>query len=125
MNILEKIKLVFATLDEIDDYVNELNDKLSKLDLMQQDILHLIETENLDAKRCCRVIKELKKIRINRRNIKNNIEISNKYNEQRERISRKDNRKFLLVELFKREKIINKKYNYRVYTQEEINNILK
>lgn len=76
MVIIEEIKSIIGKLDEIDDYCDSLSEKISQEDLKEQDLLHLIENEKLTAFECYRVIKEMKKIREERRKIKHDMEIA-------------------------------------------------
>lgn len=125
MDLIEEINSVIEQLDNIENYCASLNDKLSNEDLKQQDLLHLIEENKIGAFQCYRLIKELKKIRLTRRKIKNDIELSNVFNNNKNKLISKDFRKFLLTELNKRNKTLNQKYKNRYYQECEIDKILK
>jgi hypothetical protein len=67
--------------DDWNDYINglrkrynELDGFKSKYDLAEQDILHYIEFEKYDAATGARLLKKLKEIRIQRREIKSEYE---------------------------------------------------
>ena len=125
MVIIEEIKSIIGKLDEIDDYCDSLSEKISQEDLKEQDLLHLIENEKLTAFECYRVIKEMKKIREERRKIKHDMEIASSFNKSKNKLIAKEYRKFLIADLYKREKQIGIKYNNKYYTSEEIKKIIK
>ena len=125
MNVIEEIKEVVDKLDKIDEYNSTLNEELSINDGKELDLLHFIENNKINVLWCYRVIKEIKKIRECRRKVKNDMELINKFNEQKNKLITKENRQFLLTELHKREKTLNLPYKNRQYTDEELQKILK
>ena len=125
MVLIEEIKSIIGKLDEIDDYCDSLSEKISQEDLKEQDLLHLIENEKLTTFECYRVIKEMKKIREERRKIKHDMEIASSFNKSKNNLIAKEYRKFLIADLYKREKQIGIKYNNKYYTPEEIQRIVK
>lgn len=125
MNVAEEIKEIVTKLDKIDDYSNSLSDKLSVVDSKLQDLLHYIENNKINILWCYRMIKEIKMLREERRKIKNDIELLSKYNEQKNKIISKENRQFLLTEVYKKEKSLGKKYVNKQYTEDEMQKIIK
>lgn len=125
MNVIEEIKEVVERLDKIDEYNSTLLDKLSELDQKQQDLLHYIENNKINVLWCYRMIKEIKTIREQRRKVKNDMELLSKYNEQKTKMISKENRQFLLAEIYKKEKTLGKNYTNKQYTEEEMQKIIK
>ena len=125
MNVIEEITTIVTLLNELDNYSSGLVNKISELDLKQQDLLHYIENNSLKTNECYRIIKEMKKIRESRRKVKNDMDLLSKYNEQKTKLVSTDNRRFLLAEMHKREKILGKSYTNKGYTDEELESILK
>lgn len=125
MNVAEEIKDVVERLDRIDEYNNSLTDNLSELDCKQQDLLHYIENNKINVLWCYRMIKEIKQIRQKRRKVKNDMELLSKYNEQKNKMISKENRQFLLAEIYKKEKMLSKNYTNKQYTEEEMQKIIK
>ena len=125
MNVIEEIKDVVEKLDKIDEYSNSLTDSLSELDCKMQDLLHYIENNKINVLWCYRMLKEIKQIREKRRKVKNDMELLSKYNEQKTKIISKDNRQFLLAEIYKKEKSLSKNYTNKQYTEEEMQKIIK
>ena len=125
MNVTEEIKEVVERLDRIDEYNNSLTDNLSELDCKMQDLLHYIENNKINVLWCYRMIKEIKQIREQRRKVKNDMDLLSKYNEQKTKIISKENRQFLLTEIYKKEKTLSKNYTNKQHTEEEMQKIIK
>jgi hypothetical protein len=53
------------------------------------------------------------------------MELLSKYNEHKNKIISKDNRQFLLAEVYKKEKTLGKKYVNKQYTEDEMQKIIK
>lgn len=125
MDVIEEINEVVKRLNKIDEYNSTLADNLSELDCKQQDLLHYIENTKVSVLWVYRMIKELKNVRINRRKVKNDMELLSKFNEQKTKLLSKENRQFMLAEIYKKEKMLGKKYTNKKYTEEELQKILK
>lgn len=125
MNIVEEVKEVISKLNTIDSYNSSLPQQLSIIDKKQQDILHLIESQKISAFEAYRIIKELRQVRIERRKIKNDMELLRVYDENKNKLSSNENRQFLLHEVCKKEKNLNTEYKYQEYTKEELESIIK
>ena len=125
MNIVEEIKEIVNKLNELDNYSEGLINELSRLDLMQQDLLHYIEINKISTNEAYRLVREIKNVRNKRRKVKNDINLIAVYNAQINKLVFKDNRQFLLTELFKLEKKLDKTYTNKIYTNEELESILK
>ena len=95
------------------------------VDSKLQDLLHYIENNKINVLWCYRMIKEIKVLREERRKIKNDMELLSKYSEQKNKIISKENRQFLMTEIYKKEKLLGKNYTNKQYTEEEMQKILK
>lgn len=88
MNAEELLKYMLNFFQDIDKQIKEIENELSQKDLEQQDILHYIENNTLNAGKYAKVGKLLKQVREERRYIKNDLEraycirntLTNKYN---------------------------------------------
>lgn len=120
MNVKDKINDVIVILNEIDTYDSALSDNLSLVDSKICDLLHLIENNTLKTNQCYRVIKELHNLRIERRKIKNDMELMKVYRDNKQKLSNQDYRQFLLSNIGKKEKQLNGEYKNRIYTEEEL-----
>lgn len=125
MDVIEEINEVVKRLNKIDEYNSTLADNLSELDCKQQDLLHYIENTKVSVLWVYRMIKELKNVRINRRKVKNDMELLSKFNEQKTKLLSKENRQFMLAEIHKKEKMLGKKYTNKQYSEEELQKILR
>lgn len=74
MTVEEILKLMKQFFENIDKELKELSEELSQKEQEQQDILHYIENNNLNAGGYSKAGKLLKKIRQERRQIKNDID---------------------------------------------------
>ena len=125
MDTIEDLKEIIIKLNEIDNYRESLSEQLSIVDEKQQDILHLIEKQKISAFGAYRLLKELKKVREERRKIKNDIETLHSFNDQKSRLLTKENRGILLQTLSNREKKLNTEYTNRQYKDGELEAIIK
>lgn len=75
MEIEDLLKTMLAFFQDIDKRLEKLNNELSIADIKQQEILHYIENHNLNAVDSCKIIKLLKTVREERREIKNEQDV--------------------------------------------------
>ena len=125
MDVMAQIKEALRLLNSIDEYGSTLVSRLSDLDSKEQDILHYIENNRLNPLWCYNILKKIKNIRMERRKVKNDMELMSKYNDLKNRLSSKDNREFILSQLHIKEKQLNTVYKNRKYSEEDIRDILK
>ena len=125
MDIVEEIRNIVVKLNELEKYKEELPQKLSIQDSKEQDILHLIEYEKFTAFEAYRLLKELKKVRKERRIVKNDCELLQCFSANKNKILNENNRQFLLQDLYNKQRNLKAKYKNRQYTEEEFNKILK
>ena len=126
MNVITQINDIVDKLNELDVYDSGLEQRLKIVDGQTQDILHYIEHNKINMLTCYNLIKKIKTIRVERRKIKEDIEILKRYNELKQKlISNVDNRKIVLTEIYKKEKQLKTDYKNRQFSEEDIQNILK
>lgn len=125
MEVVKTLQEITKTLDELDTYYDGLTNELSTIDLKIQDLLHFIENNKISILWAYKYIVELKKLRLERRRIKNDMFILGKYSEHKNKIVSSGNRQFLMTELYKAEKQLSTPYKNRQYKDEEIEEILK
>jgi hypothetical protein len=128
MEVLENIKEAIKLLQDNEEYYQELNGEGGLISVADQKIdywLHYIEFNSVDAKKMCRVHKELKKLRNERRKYKNDAELIKVFKDNEQKLVNTQNREFLLAQVCKTDaKQQNAKYGSMVYSEEEINEIL-
>lgn len=125
MNIAYELDNSIQILNKVDEYIDTLVEELSNYDKRTTDLLHYIENNNLNAPQSCKIIKEIKKIRQERRKIKNDMELSKVYKDNINKLVNIDSRNMLMTKVHKTEKQLESEYQNRIYTQEDIDNILK
>ena len=96
MDIMAKTKEVIDLLDQIEEYGHSLMPKLSELDSKEQDILHYIEANKINMLTCYNIVKKIKDIRVERRKVKNDRELMDKWHDMKTKlISNSNNRQFV------------------------------
>lgn len=123
-DILSETKEIVQKLNELDEYFDSLAEKQRETDYKLSDLYHYIENNQLKTNECYRIIKEIKKQREIRRRLKNDYELLKTFNNNYGRLNNSNNRKMLLAEVNKMNKQLNQKYKNRVYTEEEMRQIL-
>lgn len=98
MPVEDLLKYMHQFFTSIDNEIEEITQELSVVDLEQQDILHYIENNNLNAGGYARAGKLLKDVRKRRREIKTDLE---KMSSIRDNLTRKYNDKFIVNDLNK------------------------
>lgn len=71
------LKYMLTFFQDIDKRLSELSKKQSVWDIKQDELLHYIENNKLDAVRACKIVKNLKYVREQRRQVKNEMNIIN------------------------------------------------
>ncbi len=120
MEILEKVQEANSILNEIETYYDSIPSKQSKVDSELSDLLHYIENNNLNASQSCKIVKQMKKKRIERRGLLNDFEMLKTYRTNSSKLSNSANREFLLAELNKTAKKLNCEYKNRIYNDEQL-----
>lgn len=123
MSIEEILKLMLDMFQNTDKRLNELSKQQSEWDIKQDELLHYIEIHNLDAIKCCKIIKQLKYVRDERRKVKDEINIIRSLKDS---LLDKYNNKFIekdLIITLKNLKVLedrqlNPQYTYQYLTEE-------
>ena len=74
MEIEDILKYTLTLFQDIDKRLSELRNQQSIWDIKQDELLHYIENHNIDAVRACKIVKQLKYVRGERRKVKDEIE---------------------------------------------------
>lgn len=75
MGIEDILKYTLTFFQDIDKRLAELYSKQSVWDIKQDELLHYIENHNLDAVKSCKIVKQLKYVRTERRQVKDEIDV--------------------------------------------------
>lgn len=123
--VLQRINNIVSSLNDIQKIKDDHSSAMQEVEYKISDILHLIELNDIPDSACKKVIAELKKLRILRRDLKNQYELLKTFDTHKEKLL-KDNARFMFnAEIGKMEKRLHSAYNNRVYTEEELNNFIK
>ena len=125
MEIVKTLQNIVNELDNIDTYDEGLAGRLSEIDQKIQDLLHYIEVNKISILWSYKYMAELKKLRVERRQIKNDMYLLTKFNEHKNKMISSGNRQFLMSEMYKAEKQLETPYKNRQYKDGEIEDILK
>lgn len=123
--IIEKVKNAIETLDEIDNMIQTQSSELQQVDYKLSDLYHLIENNELNEDASVNVIKAIHDLRKQRRSLNNEHELEVVYQTHKLKMTGTDTRQFLMAELHKVSKKLNQEYKNRVYTEEEISELVK
>lgn len=123
--IIEKVKNAIETLDEIDNMIQTQSSELQQVDYKLSDLYHLIENNELNEDASVNVIKAIHDLRKQRRSLNNEHELEVVYQTHKLKMTGTDTRQFLMTELHKVSKKLNQEYKNRVYTEEEISELVK
>ena len=123
--MLEKLNEAIRLLNEIDNNSENLFNTQSELDKKIDYWLHYIELENIPVTYSYKIIKEIKRLRQERRICKNEIALTKIFKENNQKLCNVQNREFLISQIQKtNRKQQTAQYNYDAYTKEEFNEIL-
>ncbi len=123
--IVDDIQSAISALSKIEQLNNDLPNQQSEIDSRLTDILHLIENNKLNTKQCYRAVRLIHELRTERRNILNAYEIVKEFKGKELRLQNEGNRQLLLADIKKSEKRLNNsKYTNRIYTKEELLNLI-
>lgn len=126
MDVVEQIEKVVKELDELDKYTSCLNQQLSIVDGKLQDVVHYIECNKINVLTCYNLVKKIKTLRVERRKIKEDMELSKRYDELKHKLATNmNNRKIILGELRGKKKQLNTEYKPRQYNEQDMEKILK
>lgn len=123
--ILEKINQAIDVLNEIDEMIESQPREIQNIEFQLSDLYHLIENNELSEAASINVVKKIHELRIIRRSLNREHEIELCYNNQKSKLAGKDTRKFLLSEIYKTIKKLDTSYKNRVFTDEDINELLE
>lgn len=124
MDIMKEIEGVVETLNQVQDYIDTLPTALSVVDSKICDLRHGIEFNKIRLKGYYRLFKEFKDLTLQRRKIRNDMELGRTLTTHLNKIISSGNRDMLLHELNKTNGRLNQPYKNRVYTEEQMDYFL-
>lgn len=125
MRVLDNLKQAIDLLQQNEDYYSELYNLQSVTDKKIDFWLHYIELNNVPVTQAYKIIKEVKRLREQRRTIKNELELMKIFKDNEQKLGNASNRRILLTQVSRTDnKQQNAKYSYDAYTEDEMNEIL-
>lgn len=122
----DKLIKAIVNLTEVENEIVEIIDREQEIDLRISDLLHYIEFNSLSTGGSYSIMRELKKLRNERRKIKDINAMYRIYLKNIGKLKNKDNRQFLISDVSQKVKSLNNQiYANRIYTEEELNKIAK
>lgn len=125
IDIISELKSITEKLDKLDTYYENIGDMQRDIDYRLCDLYHYIENNSLKTNECYRIIKEIKKQREQRRRLKSDYELLKVYKNNIQRFNNENNRKMVIADIHKTKKELGKNYKNRIYSEEELNEILR
>lgn len=123
--LLEKIYETIDFLNEIDDLEKKSREKISESDNRIQDLMHYLENNKLKNYEYIRFAVELKRVRDERRENKNELALINEFKKNMLQLQNEKGREALKNIIKRQEKLNNGKYHNRIYKQEELDFLIK
>lgn len=126
MGVLDNVREAVELLDDVDSMHEDLVQQLSIADKKIDYWEHMMEFETIPVTHAYKIIKEMKRQRISRREAKNELELLKVFRDNQGKLCNTDNRKMLLSNLYKTSnKQQNAQYSYDAYTTEELEEVFK
>lgn len=122
--MVQKIAKINEELNEIDEYFDNLNGSLSEVELYISDLLHYVENNNFTPQQAVKFLNLLKKKRLERRKIKQDIVIKSNFDNIRNKFSFYDQRKIAMTQFFRKEKELMSEYNPRKISVVELREMI-
>lgn len=121
----EKIYETIDFLNEVDDLEKNSREKISESDNRIQDLMHYLENNKLKNYEYIRFAVELKRVRDERRENKNELALINEFKKNMLQLQSEKGREALKNIIKRQEKLNNGKYHNRIYKQEELDFLIK
>lgn len=124
MDIITEIEGVVEKLNQLQEYIDTLPTELSVVDSKMCDLRHGIEHNKIRLKGYYRLFKEFKELTLQRRKIRNDMELGRTLTTHLNKIISGGNRDILVHELKKTNGRLNQPYRNRIYTEEQMDYFL-
>jgi len=122
---LKLLQDAINSLNTLDELIETNGRRQSEVDSELCDLLHLVENNDLNDDACIKIMARIKELRKVRRSLRNEYELINRYQEIKARLSSKENRQFIFVEIQKRFKTLNQEYKNRILTDKQVEDLLE
>ena len=124
-NVFEAFDNAENLLDEVNNYLNnDFRENTSNTDLLESDLIHILENHELNDDIILNVGKKLEETLQTRRNWHNINEISMVWLKNYKKLYNRQEREFFKNSISSVVRNLDKPYNYRVLSEDDINNLM-
>ena len=124
-NVFEAFDNADNLLDEVNNYLNnDFRENTSNTDLLESDLIHILENHELNDDIILNVGKKLEETLQTRRNWHNINEISMVWLKNYKKLYNRQEREFFKNSISSVVRNLDKPYNYRVLSEDDINNLM-
>lgn len=124
INIVDSVTNAVSLLNNIEKYMNSLDEALSNCDKLNSDFEHLIENENLEEINLKALFSKMQELYTQRRKIKQDKSLAVYFQNNSMKLNSSSNREFLVQGLKTLENKIDTNYNNRVLSDDDIKVIM-
>ena len=120
INVIDNLIQAVSILNNMDQYLESLNDGLSECDSLISDYEHFIENTPIEQIDLKKLYTSMQEVFNKRRIIKDNITLRDNYKNLNGRLNNSANREILLQQMKNVQSKLGVKYHNRILTQDEI-----
>lgn len=120
INIIDNLIQAISILNKTDEYLESLNSRLSECDSLISDYEHLIENASIEEVNLEKLYQDMQINFVKRREIKNDMTLSDNYKQLTMQLNNSKNREFLLQKMKTAQSKLGVKYHNRILTDKDI-----
>ena len=120
INIVDNIIQAVSILNKTEEYIEQLDDKLSEFDKLNSDFEHLIENEDINNINLKELYTKMQNLYLSRRKVKQDKSIGVYFKNNSLKLNIKTNRQMLVQGLKTVTDKLNTTYTNRILTEEDI-----
>lgn len=125
INILDNIIQAVSILNKTEEYIEQLDDKLSEFDKLNSDFEHLIENADINNVNLKELYTKMQKLYLSRRKVKQDKSIGVYFINNSLKLNIKTNREMLIQGLKNVTEKLNTTYTNRILTEEDIKELIE
>lgn len=124
INIIDNLIQAISILNKTDEYLESLNDELSKCDSLRSDYEHFIENMEIDKVDLVKLFLSMQEVLKQRRIIKNDMALKENYKSSINRLNNIKNREFLIQDIKNTQSRLGVKYHNRILKEKDVNDLI-
>lgn len=122
--LVDRLIGIVESVEKVADEPSWYYDKVHECDLKLCDLMHLLENGTFKSYELVRIATHIKKVRVERRTAKENQELTRLFMNSLAQLQSSGSRTMLEEKIYKTYKDMNQPYKNRIYTPEEIEQII-